>query len=626
MAVKETKTTAVNELYFVRCTECGEPVKTKFFPLNPLLMQYRLPDQTLQNGLDELLEFLNIGAIYGHDILPETTRLIQNGEFSIPQKAENKTEIDCFQTNEKNDPPEGTLRLVKLTITAIVAEFVRMTGFTDVYQLLELQWKRRKLGISGQDLSDEDSAKQMQYARRMAILLRRQLRGRTDAENSAEVLRLMDTILDCAIYEDKQQLDNFSGEDLLVGWRYKMENNRRMPYSLMVVGSAGLRAECSSCCCNHCHKPISYKLGAYEQRIIGVLGTAATGKTTYIAALTDMIDQGGVTAATGADESKVSSDIIIKAQADPQWKRVTAGSGTSAEPGMLWRYRHGYPPQKTRWNDSMALSFLVKSPRKSEEIMYTLADIAGEAFYNTVSEKQDTAAVEAQQKLLYSCDALIMVVSSRQLRNAEMKKEDGGTTGKLEEMVTSPTEVLTCCDAFLPGHPVPTAVVLTAVDEICGGDLRQQLHLAYDIRRCPPLTWSGKDQTLFYNAELMRNTSDALKNYLNTEFGRFMETLQHAVSRETDSPQVFAFAVSSGTQCAPRDYSADEDDSYNSPEQMRMRYREICSTRFGVASPFLWLLACGGILAPGQGDLTYGTFSAAGRKRVAEMLARCLQS
>ena len=626
MAVKTTKTTTEIDLYPVRCAECGNLVEEKYFSLNPLLTQYWVARQGLQENLETLIKTLNIVAPYGRDILPEMPSLIQNDECSIPTGWEKTTTLSGFETDESNNPPKGALKPVKLTMAAIVAAYVRMTGFDDLYHLLDLRWKERKLEKRHGDLSVEDSAKQMQYASRAASLLGKQLKAGEDSEKGKRqaVLDLMDTILDCAEYEKEQDLDSYSLKPLRVGWRYKVENGRKMPYSLMVEDGTGLYTECGNCCCNHCHKPINYKLGAYKQRIIGVLGTPGTGKTTYIAALMDMIDRGGVTTATGMEESQVSSDITIEAQPDPQWKRVAAGPGISTEPGLLWRYQHGYPSDKTPWTMNMALSFLVKSPLLSEAVLYTLADIPGEAFYNVVSKKEDTAAVEAQQKLLYNCDALIMVVSSRQLRNAEItrKSEDGGAAQKSEEMVTSPSEVLTCCDAFLPRNPIPTAVVLTAADEIHGGNLRPLLHLAYDVRRCPPLAQSGN--TLVYNAELMRNTSGAIKNYLNTEFGRFMETLTKVVSRGKESAQMSAFAVSSGTQCASRDYDANLDDPYNSPEQQRMRYREICTARFGVASPFLWLLACDGVLSPGQGDLTFGAFSDGDRRKVADMRTKCL--
>lgn len=613
-------------LYPVRCAECGELVEEKYFSLSPLLMQYWVSGQDLQEDLETLIKTLNIVAPYGRDILPEMPPLIRKDVFSIPTDREEAAQFPCFETDESNNPPKGVLKPIKLTMAAIVSAFVGMTGFQDIYHLLDLRWEEKVLEGIGENLSGADSTKQMQYASRAASLLGKRLKAREDSEEGRRqaVLSLMDTILECAERENEQRMDSYSLKQLRAGWRYKVENGREMPYSLLVEDSTGLRTECGNCCCGHCHNPIYYKLGAYEQRIIGVLGTPGTGKTTYIAALMDMIDMGGITTATGTEEGEVSSDITIKAQPDPQWKRVAADPGTSAEPGLLWRYQHGYPSSKTPWTTNMALSFLVKSPLKSEEIMYTLADIPGEAFYNVVSKKEDTAAVEAQQKLLYNCDALIMVVSSRQLRNAEITKKSEAGGEKTEEMVTSPSEVLTCCDAFLPRSPIPTAVVLTAADEIRGGDMRPLLHLAYDVRHCPPLTRSGN--TLVYNAELMRNTSGAIKNYLNTEFGRFMETLMQVVSRGRESAQVSAFAVSSGTQCAPRDYDANLHDPYNSPEQQRARCREIRSARFGVAAPFLWLLACDGVLSPGQGDLIYGAFSNADREKLKDMFEKCLHA
>ena len=165
------KTTTEIDRYPVRCAECGNLVEEKYFSLNPLLTQYWVSRQGLQEKLETLIKTLNIVAPYGRDILPEMPPLIQNDECSIPTGWEKTPTLSGFETDESNNPPKGALKPVKLTMAAIVAAYVRMTKFDDLYHLLDLRWKERKLEKRHEDLSIEDSAKQMQYASRAASLL-----------------------------------------------------------------------------------------------------------------------------------------------------------------------------------------------------------------------------------------------------------------------------------------------------------------------------------------------------------------------------------------------------------------------------------------------------------------------
>lgn len=605
ISVRPQKATAVQQklpLYPVYCTGCGEELSDRFFPIDNLLRQY-FNGGPADNRKEKFIQMMGISVAYGKPVLPQAPMLLENGKFVRPTKDAldrlTQEAPPCFSC-EGNALPGNTMKPITLNIASMVYQFYRISEFYDIYQMLELRQSMNAAVEAGYTVSGKAAAKMQVFCHKFEALPYVRMPGMTIEDQRQEaIMDVLDWILFSAAAEEGKSSTHFATEEIRVGWRYKLVNGREMPYALAAVGANGNDYSSTGCRCGKCYQPIPYQLGAYEQRVIGLLGTQSTGKTTYLAALADAIDKGELTSLS-RNGSNVTAEVTIQAciAGDAQWAKVNHGPTDRMENadatglGLLWLYQHGFPPAKTEVTsskDAAALTFLISSPQKAP-VMYTIADISGEAFYNAVSKKWDDTLVGQQQRRLDSCAALIQVISNRQL------------TGQ-GEYVTSATEVQNCYKKYLQSRALNTAVVLTSADEINGGNLRKPMHLAYDLKKISPLLWSEEKQQAVLNAELLDSASRGVEEYLDGKFGSFMNTLREAQKQAGESQQACAkaFAVSSGTQKATIDFT-DSDESYRSEDAVKARYKEVRESRFGVGAPLLWLLAQDGMLDTGSAD------------------------
>lgn len=621
------------QMYPVRCTECGDVIEGKFFPIGLLLKQYA-PAEGIFEDRETLIRVLGIGAHYGQNVLPSVPKLLRKkkdtegvpGGWEIlrPDMGKLRSEkspMKCFACKDNNDVQISQLTKVNLNIASIAAQFCLSTGSDIIYDMLEIQLRIRQKEMYAESASKEDTDRLSTLCNQFAKLPGVQLTDLVaQGQQENDIIEVLTIILNFALIEaEKDDECNFASETMMLGWRYQVINGIQMPHSLVVMGATSREAyDCGVCCCDKCRRELPREVGAYPQRIIGVLGSQQTGKTTYLATLTDAIDVGEATSYIQSNGDQQHADIKIDHNAnDPQWKRVLAEPAMALtgeqKIGALWLYKNGYPPQKTNTVEleAPALTFLI-TDAKGHKVMYTLADIAGEAFTDNTDKYQNL------KKLLYSSDALMVVVSTGQM--------DGGAKAKKnEKLVSDPSEILTSYKGFLPNKPIPTAVVMTSSDKINDGDLRQPLNLAFDIRRCRPLIWDGRKKHLVYNTEAMATATQAVLAYVNKYFGSFMKNLSDSLKQAgKGEPKVAAFAASSGTQCAPYYYGEEPDEAYKSGAQCKERYAQMRRERFGVTAPFLWLLACDGMLEIGTADTEYNDYSERIRKAIADHLSRSL--
>lgn len=254
--------------------------------------------------------------------------------------------------------------------------------------------------------------------------------------------------------------------------------------------------------------------------------------------------------------------------------------------------------------------------------MLTMADIPGEAFYNSSAAQFPQDMIVAIKSLLLASDCLILMVNSDQLR--EMSFANDGTESNTNKLVKDASKILTAFKDYLPKHPIATAVVLTTADKL--GDLRQLLELAYDVRKLPPLVYSDKEEKYVYNTEAMDAATGAVGAYMNRSFDQFVHNLANGFV-PAGSP-LAAFAVSSGTQWAADDFSPRPDTNTEKAEADRYdreaagRYEKMRQGRFGVEAPLLWLLACDGLLNKGRTDEYFDRYDAKSRKRILNVLSR----
>lgn len=586
------------KLYPVRCPECGEKIENKFFPLDNLLLAYR---DSSGKKMKQLVEFMGIGALYGKPILPQVPPFLaadkQSWNFAKPAAFEG-TKLAKFADSEEK------LTDIQLNIASVVAQFCISSGFSDIYPMLALRKQMNDAADNGMELTQEQDAQWAAYcdsivlARgvKAGILAALGTRNKKIGEILTDILAFAEEETKFAEEEEKQETKSFAVQQLQAGWCYKVENGRRAPYKLVVRGAAGGIFDCCSCCCSSCRRPLDWELGAYRQKVVGILGTQAVGKTTYLTTLADVVQ-----------DLKFEEMAITHNSLDPQWDRIEE-EGT----GILWRYRKGFAPMKTAVaiRAAPALTYKVTKDKASEPVMLTMADIPGEAF----DEKQKAAFsqenIAAVTKLLRASDYLILVINAQQLKNAEKTTEEAAGEVRTDNLVKDASLINTNMKGYIPKKPISTAVVLTASDKLegDGGDLRKTLGLAFDVRKLPAMVLSEKEKKYVYNAEAMQTASRAVEDYIDTQFAQCVHNLRTFLP---EGSQLAAFAVSNGTQYAENVFHERPDPDLD-PEQAKQydddaaeRYKKICDSRFGVEAPLLWLLACDGLLNNGRSDETF---------------------
>lgn len=628
------------KMYAVNCTECGNEIKGKYFPLNKLLDLYFNGD-TDETERSKVFNMLGIGVLYGDQVLPAVPPLLVKDPdeedvyvFSKPDLGRllsAKTRLQSFAC-EDGELPVDMLVPVELNIAAIIAQFYLATGFETIYDMLG---RYARLRYNGDDVENDEILNS--WCEQLAKLLKENMSvmGQSGL-NAADVRQNLEAIINFAETEARKAgIRHFSLEsEIKAGWWYREINGRKMPYRLAVVGSSGEVYHCTDCCCDKCHAPLPYELGAYEQKIVGLLGTQSTGKTTYQTALADAIDRGEATSLMTGNGITRHTAFSIQPNMinDPQWaraKRAPAAQAGMDSPdtgrnegksgaGPLWLYQNGYPVEKTPDEklEAGALTFLIsREGENTEPIMYTLADIPGEAFSEAFDRHRDALHVERQYNLLKRCDSLIMVISARQLQDQRDLPEEEKASG----MVRSPSEILDCYRSFLPDHAVPTAVVMTSADLINDNDLRRPLQLAFDPKTVSPMVWSDRKQALVYNTELMHTVTEAVADYLNRRHGSFVHDLANVLKEKGGKVQLEAFAVSSGTQCAKEDYKTISE-AERSKLRCEERYDRMVEARFGVVAPLLWMLTCDGMLETGRPETIYNDYSADVQSKINKLL------
>lgn len=569
------KNPELQEPYSVYCTECGEKIGKKFFRMDDLLKQYYLGKSYIRE-VNRLVSYLGIGAWYNEQVLPQVPPLRDDkGVWNLEQPKADDSDKPREFCGQDSEITLEQLRPINVNIAAIVYQFCLSTGFWDLYPMLNLCKKMTQDEENAENqLTTEDIKKWENYCDQLNHIPGVKTDALTSGEDrNAEICENLQAILRFAEKEaETPDLKNFSTQQLYVGWRYKQENHRKMPYSLLVRGKQEGVFDGQDCCCDKCFHKIPWMLGAYKQKIVGILGTQAVGKTTFLMALADVLQ-----------EQSFKKMTITHDTLDPQWKRAESPNGP------LHQYKSGLVPSKTavEKNAASALSFLIKKDAAEEPVMYTLADIPGEAFYNAAENEYSRELINTLRRLLLASNALFLVVNRDQLKKLPAKdamhngtEEAAPAAENKNDLVKNAASILTSVKGYLPTDPISTAVVLTAADKI--GNLRSELGLAFDIRKLPVLVEKG--EKYIYNGDMMNTASQAVSAYMDRNFQQFMHNLCHGFVPAGSATA--AFALSSGTQCAVDVQPQDE-----TKTEAEERYARVCQARFGVVSPMLWLLA-----------------------------------
>lgn len=587
-------------LYPVHCTECGEIIENKFFPLTEMLKQYNMGAK-YEDAVADMVELLGIGALYGQTVLPDVPPFVdEKDNWNFQKPAFCQTSLKQFACADNNIPTES-LQAVNLNIASMIAQFCMITGFDDIYPMLAL----RKAMNTGMPTAAQTSTWD-NYCDKLIWVPGVQ----TDplAPPAGKRQQIEDVLNDVLTFAAKEASipgrQHFASQKLLTGWRYREENGRKLPYSLVVRGGNTGIYDAEECCCDKCRRPQVWEMGAYPQKIIGILGTQAVGKTSYLMALADRIP--------GLKFKKMT---ITHDSMDPQHRRV------NEEGSLLWRYQNGYEPPKTpvAVGKAPALTFKVRKDRNSEPVMYTLADIPGEAFNAQQAKKFSPQMIKEITNLLKASDSLILMLNEAYLRTAvrtaQKEAEARSTTNNVQKIDSS--KVLDYLKKFLSQpdetggkkSPPHISVVLTAADKL--GDLRKLLGVAFDIRKLNPLVYSGRLEKYVYNTEMMNTAAETVEAYVDHTFGSFMRNLKE--EKVPAGSSVSTFIASSGTQCAiRREYTKAE---FNQAES-DVHYNKMCEARFGIEAPLLWILSRDGLLEHGRADDFFNGYDEKVRRRI----------
>lgn len=255
------------QLYPVHCTECGEKIDNRFFPLNRFLKQYFL-GVAYSKKISNLVDFLGIGAMYGETVLPDVPDFYKDGKWLLdkPEISADKRppEFSCGD----NEVTADRLVQAQLNIAAMVAQFGLTTGFWEIYPMLKLRKELDDLAVAFGEPSSEQTAQWKTFCDKLAripgvkadTLL-------TQDKRNAMIAGYLSDILTLAREEAKMAgKSHFASQEILIGWRYKVENNRKLPYAFVARGELTGSFDTRECCCDKCRRPIPWDLGAYRQK------------------------------------------------------------------------------------------------------------------------------------------------------------------------------------------------------------------------------------------------------------------------------------------------------------------------------------------------------------------------
>lgn len=349
-------------------------------------------------------------------------------------------------------------------------------------------------------------------------------------------------------------------------------------------------------CCPHCKKEIPVWLGNFEQRIVGIVGGQAAGKTSFITALTDMIKTGEIivdkfsgnhgnlqimTGYDGEDDYGWLKHIHMPGEPD-----VDTGL-PSDERSPYWYYRSAYSVEKTNvTQDAISVvSFLAKQ-EKERILQYVLVDIPGEAFadpHNYYKVQEDFFRIYGS--IIYQCSSLLILISTDHL--------EGKASMNLDYH-----RVLENAKRFFGGErkEMSIGLVISMFDKLSQSILK----LPFDLRNISIYSVdeikddTGQVRTKDYFAvETMRTISVQLEKYVEQQAPGITARLLDMYG-DTDSRKRAAFFPVSAYGKNAEKFTAD------TQEDRTEKYKEIVEMRYLVEAPLLWMMACDGVLDCGR--------------------------
>lgn len=623
------------EPYPYVCIECGQLVegKERFFPLNGLLACMNMEMNGQRTNVDEYLrKIFTVGAEFGGPILGvSTVKTFRCESHTVPLDKLSRIEYSM----------ENVVRTIEMQLGVKENVLKKLLFYNIGYDNgwngcdLKALVRRQESGKATEEGTEEEliidfsrMVKEIKTAAEPYIQYGEF--GNEEIRNDIffsflDALKVL-CVADPALQFTKEkgwQIDESKLRKLDVAWIYTVDqqSRRKSPKGLYIYDAANTNNPeryCRNSCCPYCLKPLSDKFGVYRQVTVGVLGGQSTGKTTYLSAFADFIDQ---------DISRqayinLPFTISYEPEGDSQWRRFGAvfdeRGGSNMRP--KWAYCHGYRVRKTDLlSDSAAsLTFLV-TPEEGEPILYILADIAGEVFDKRQNMTDSAAEAAALHKrMLQHCDALFMVMSCSE-EDARIE------ASRYKEWMEK-----------FPDKQMPAALILMKADKIFPEGKGLKYDSGINLYSAQPVIKSGK--AAVYNTEVMASVCSMAVECAEKLSAGLLRNLENMMRDKIPSEKsigkgglaLAAFPVCCGTE-GYVDWIIDEKDPDAEEKRLllrqneRKRYEKAAAERFGVAAPFMWLMALEGLLACGRGESQVLQYDACTEKKLKDCFYRKLR-
>lgn len=301
--------------------------------------------------------------------------------------------------------------------------------------------------------------------------------------------------------------------------------------------------------CPECGNPLYFEAGKHKEYLIGMIGSARVGKTAYLASLINAMKP-----EYGASDTP---SVVITSDNSERW--------TNFSKNVLMHYQNSEKIPKTEVIDEMVSLFTIDVGVEEKEYLFTFIDMPGEAFTGEFQFVVEKRPILQHTDLFWFCIDPVQI-------DATLLHENGSETGA-DVVETDMFKVIGNIRPVLKyinsRKKVKAAIVLTKSDLV---DPRFHL-FEPNVSQIMPLVEGNK-----FRWERFVNTAANVRDYFNSPNVRALKD---------DFKQMFSvynyFAIASyGKKITSEALAEGETSRGNLPSHVK--------------DPFVWTLACLGLL------------------------------
>ena len=239
-------------------------------------------------------------------------------------------------------------------------------------------------------------------------------------------------------------------------------------YDFHYVENAETKSGSGSIICSKCGAEVLSDAFRKKQYIVGVVGTAAVGKTCMIAAMSDYLAEceylrGGEESRTGQNYPIIVQNTPITIYEGEMLTDTGGGSKVSLFKEAMSLYRK---KKKKKNTDSKGQNCINPTVVRSHD-MWTFVDVAGEVIRDTKTQTIDRDAIKKRFASVLKCDAYLFCVGSDRPKDGAANKAIGDFLHILDEERAN----------------VPVMLIATKVDNVDVDVLNSNIRKAIDSGR-----------------------------------------------------------------------------------------------------------------------------------------------